>query len=227
MDNWDIIDSADIDDDDGMLYLSQQGSSYAIYVDGRMLMDNTAHGSEVALADLACSRVAGPVARRVLVGGLGMGFTLAAALRCVPEDGEVVVAELSPAVVRWNQGPAGGNAGHPQLDPRTRVFEGDVADCFEGPDRGYCAILLDVDNGPNALTRPINGWLYTDHGLSRARRALRPGGVLAIWSSHDDPELTERLIGGGFEVELIPFHEPGRDSFDGKSTDMLWMARRG
>lgn len=226
MRSWEVIDHADVPHDDGTVYLCQRGSSFAIHVDGAMLMDNLVHGSEVALASMACERVTGGPARRVVVGGLGMGFTLQAALQSVPLDGEVIVAELIEAVVRWNRGEAGRAAGHPQRDPRTTVYVGDVADLFEGPDRGYCAILLDVDNGPEALTRPLNGWLYTQQGLSRARRALRPGGVLGIWSAYDDDRLTRRLRGGGFDVEVHPYFEEGRDSHDGRSTDTLWFARK-
>ncbi len=223
---WEVIDQAPVPYDDSTVYLSQRGSSFAIHVESVMLMDNIAHGSEVALAEMACERVTDAPARRIVVGGLGMGFTMAAALRCVPGDGEVITAELIEAVVRWNRGPAGRASGHPQRDPRARIHVGDVADLFTGPNRGYCAILLDVDNGPRALTRPINGWLYTQKGLSRARRSLRPGGVLAIWSAYTDDSLTRRLRGGGFEVDVVPFFEAGRNTHDGKNTDTLWFARR-
>ncbi len=227
---WNIVDRAPVPDDDGLIYLVARGREYAIVVDDRELMSNRQHGSEDALAELACARLPSLDDARVLVGGLGMGFTLAAALRRVGANGHVTVAELLPAVVRWNRELVGQAAGHPLRDPRAEVYVGDVCDLVERPPPralgGWSAILLDVDNGPRALSRPSNGWLYTPHGIASALAALAPGGVLGIWSAAGDPSLTRHLRKGGFTVELIRHTEPGRPTEDGSGTHTLWMARR-
>ena len=145
---WDFVDREPVPDDDGMLYLVVRGNEYAIHVDGRELMTTRLHGSEDALSDLACDRLAALDDARILIGGLGMGFTLAAALRRVGEAGRVTVAELLPAVVRWNREYVGRAAGHPLRDPRVEVYVGDVGDLVERPPARWSAILLDVDNGP-------------------------------------------------------------------------------
>ncbi len=226
MREWEFIDHSAVPGDEGVIYLSKRGSEYAIHVDGRQLMTNREHGSEAALADLACDRLDERADARILVGGLGMGFTLAAALRRVQDQGQVTVAELLESVVRWNREHVGRASGHPLRDPRTRVHVGDVADLLDVRPDPWCAILLDVDNGPQALTRPVNAWLYTDEGLRGAFDSLRSGGILAIWSAHPDDGLTERLDIAGFDVEIVAFTEEGRESYDGNSTDTLWFARR-
>jgi spermidine synthase len=224
---WEVMGHAEVPGDEcTTIYLAKRGSRYAIFVDGRELMATGGHGSEDALADWACDRMGDLSGARILVGGLGVGFTLAAALRRIGADGEVTVAELLPAVVDWNRSYLGQACGHPLRDTRTRVHLGDVADLVDDPPHRWCAILLDVDNGPNALTRPSNGWLYTQKGLSRARRALRPGGVLGIWSCFPDDNLTRRLEGGGFEVEMLDHTEPLRPTEDDSGTHVLWMAKR-
>lgn len=223
---WEVIDHEQVPDDEGVIYLMSRGSEYVIVVDGRELMSNGKHASEDELADLACDRLANLDEARVLVGGLGMGFTLAAALRRVGPKGSVTVAELLPAVVRWNEQYTGKAARYPLRDPRTSVFIGDVGDLVEKPPQPWDAILLDVDNGPGALTRPTNGWLYTRHGLESAYGALAPGGILGIWSAHPDPNLTRRLRKASFEVEMVHSHEEGRATPDDSGTHYNWMARR-
>jgi spermidine synthase len=171
---WEFIDDGQVPGDEGILYLMGRGSEYVIHVDGRELMSNREHGSEAALADLACDRLdrIGQLEQaRVLVGGLGMGFTLAAALRRVGPAGSVIVAELIPAVVHWNRTLVGKASGHPLRDPRAELYDGDVCDLIAAPPAPWSAILLDVDNGPRALTRPYNGWLYTHEGLQAAKGA--------------------------------------------------------
>jgi spermidine synthase len=222
---WNIIDREPVPDDDGLMYLVARGSEFAIVVDDRELMSNRLHGSEDALADLACDRLSSIADACVLVGGLGMGFTLAAVLRRIGAEGSATVAELIPAVVRWNREFVGHAAGHPLRDPRVEVYVGDVCDLVEQADR-WNAILLDVDNGPRALSRPTNGWLYTPQGLDTALAALVPGGVLGIWSADKDPSLTRHLKKAGFEVEVIRHTEAGRPTPDGSGTHVLWMARR-
>lgn len=162
-------------------------------------MSSRRHASEDELAVAACAGL-GPGAR-VLIGGLGMGFSARAALDVLPADAELVVAELSPAVVAWNEGVLGALAGHPLRDPRARVQVGDVGALIRAGARAYDAIALDVDNSPHALTRPGNRALYGDAGLRAARAALRPGGRLAVWSDARYPEFERRLRAVGFQVE--------------------------
>ncbi len=209
-----------------MLYLVRRGGEYTIHVDGRELMSNTLHGSEDALANLACDRLARLDDARILVGGLGMGFTLAAALGRVGEGASVTVAELSPGVVRWNEQYFGPSAGYPLTDPRTRVYVRDVGDLVETPPEPWSAILLDVDNGPNALTHPDNGWLYRPEGLEAACAALIVGGVLGLWSAASDAGFTRRLQAAGFDTEVLPFTEEARLTPDDSGIHVLWMARR-
>jgi spermidine synthase len=222
---WDCLDFEDLPNDEGTLYLMCRGSEFVIHVDGRELMGNRMHGSEDALADLAIDRMVPDEDAHVLVGGLGMGFTLSAVLDRLGPKGQATVAELIPAVVQWNKDFVGKAAGYPLRDPRVNVYIGDVGDLVEKPPTRWSAILLDVDNGPKSLTRPSNGWLYTPHGLSSARDSLREGGVLGIWSAASDDSLTERLVEVGFEVERLPFTEQGRPTADGSGTHVLWMAR--
>ena len=177
---WVLLESARVPDG-GDLRLYERDGELAIHVDGRVLMTSRVHGSEEALASAACEPIRARPNARVLIGGLGMGFTVAAALGHVSKTAQVIVAEVVPAVVKWNQGPLGRLAGHPLSDSRVSVREQDVARAIKS-DRlgGFDAILLDVDNGPNGLTRPANEWLYGTRGLAAAKKALRPGGALGV-----------------------------------------------
>jgi spermidine synthase len=159
----------------------------------------------------------------VLVGGLGMGYTLAAALRHLGPDAELVVAELVPAVVRWNREFIGGYAGHPLQDSRVTVREGDIARILKRERESFDAILLDVDNGPEGLTHRANDWLYSDAGLSAAHDTLRPGGVLAVWSAGPDRGFSERLRRTGFEVAVhtVRAHAGRRGA-----RHTIWLATR-
>ncbi|MCU0685579.1 MAG: hypothetical protein MUF34_25610 [Polyangiaceae bacterium] len=220
---WELIDRVPVPGTSGTMSLLQRGHERSIMVDGAQLMSSLVHGSEDALAELACGRVAGRTGARVLIGGLGMGFTLAAALRTLGPDAEVVVAELVPGVIAWNRGPLGPVAGRPLDDPRAAVVEGDVARPIgEAPAR-WDAILLDVDNGPAGLTRPANDWLYAPPGLEAARAALRPRGVLAVWSAAPDRAFTRRLERAGYDVELLPLRARGRA---GGQRHLVWLATR-
>ena len=222
---WDLVDEAAIPHDDATMYLRRRGNAWGIWVDDRQLMTNRLHGSEDALADLACDRLSELETARILVGGLGMGFTLAAALRRVGADGNVTVAELVPAVEGWNREHCGKASGHPLRDSRTQVYAGDVGDLVENPGEPWSAILLDVDNGPEALTRPTNGWLYTDEGVQHAWSALIPGGVLAIWSAYPQSAgFTRRLQATGFVVEVVDHVEPYRSTLHG--SDTIWLAAK-
>jgi spermidine synthase len=183
--------------------LMRRGHELVIRVDGRELMCSAVHASEDALADLACARIADRRKPRILIGGLGMGYTLAAALRGIGPGGRAVVAELVPAVIRWNRGPLAEVAGSPLADPRARVHEGDVADLLRRPGAPWDAILLDVDNGPAGLTRSTNDWLYSPAGLDAAHAALSAGGILGVWSAFPDAAFTRRMRRAEFDVEVI------------------------
>ncbi|HWG85774.1 MAG TPA: hypothetical protein VNT60_09860, partial [Deinococcales bacterium] len=177
----------------GELSLHRRGGEYSIRLaSGGELMNSRLHGSEEALASLACARLSSRAAPRVLVGGLGMGFTLAAALAALPPNASVTVAELVPAVIEWNRGELGACAGHPLRDPRVQAVAADVRELIGAARRSYDAILLDVDNGPGGLTSAANDDLYSPVGLAAARRALSAGGVLAVWSAHPDAAFQDR-----------------------------------
>lgn len=182
------------------LTLIHHVSELVIEAGGQLLMSSRRHGSEDALATLGCGRARALKEPRVLIGGLGMGFTLRAALDTLPASARIVVAELVPAVVEWNRGPLGPLAGHPLDDPRVHVDIRDVAATLRSSPRGFDAVLLDVDNGPAALCAPGNAGLYTEQGIATARASLRPGGVLAIWSAGDVRQFGRRLRTAGFDV---------------------------
>jgi spermidine synthase len=217
---WKLLDRADVPDNGGELRLYQEGGHYAIRADGTELMASHVYESEEALAALACQRIGMRKQARVLVGGLGMGYTLAAALARLRDDAEVVVAELVPAVVHWNRKYVGHLAGFPLNDPRTVVHEGDVAQQLRRVD-AFDAILLDVDNGPEGLTRSENDWLYGAGGLHSARKALREDGVLAVWSASSDRSFTTRVRATGFHVEEFGARTWSRDS---SSRHHIWLA---
>jgi spermidine synthase len=184
------------------LALTRRDREYVILAAGKSLMSSRMHGSEEALAALACRAVRGRAEPSVLVGGLGMGYTLRAALDLLPADATVVVSELVPAVVEWNRGPLGPLAGHPLQDRRVRVDVNDVATTLRASRDRFDAVLLDVDNGPAAFTAADNAGLYGDRGLAAARAALKLGGVLAVWSAWDNRRFEQRLRYGRFDVEV-------------------------
>ncbi|SFR75803.1 spermidine synthase [Marinobacter daqiaonensis] len=205
------------------LRLLQRNDEFSIKIAGSTgeLMNSRLHGSEDALATLACERISELPSPRVLIGGLGMGFTLAAALKSLGSDAQVTVAELVPEVESWNRGPLGGAAGYPLEDPRARVHIGDVVELIRQSPAAFDAILLDVDNGPEGLTRKENDWLYTSAGIHAAQAALTPDGVLAYWSAGQDPAFTERLKRAGLSVEPVTVraHRPGKGA-----RHVIWLA---
>jgi spermidine synthase len=186
--------------DGAVLKLIRRGGDYLILADDAVLMTSRMHGSEESLAALGCQRARSLERPRVLVGGLGMGFTVHAALELLPPGATVVVAELSPAVVEWNRGPLGPLAGHPLNDERVHVEIGDVVAVLRASVAQFDAILLDVDNGPADLASTVNEALYGRHGIAAARAALRPSGVLAIWAVQNDARFVQRLRSAGFDA---------------------------
>jgi len=196
---WVQLDAAPLPDG-GTLRLARRGDEYSIRLDGAELMNSRLSGSEEALATLACARLAGRPAPRVLIGGLGMGFTLRAALAALPAHAQVVVGELLPCVLAWARGPMAELFAGCLDDPRVRVDLRNVAQCY-GEAPAWDAILLDVDNGPEGLTQSANDALYGAAGLARARRALRAGGLFGVWSEKPDAAFAARLARAGFRVE--------------------------
>ena len=215
MNKWTVLGVVDIPNNGGELKLSQRAEEFSIRLSGIRgeLMNSRVHGSEEALAELGCARLSTVDDARVLVGGMGMGFTLAAALRSVTSSAQVTVAELIPAVVDWNRGPLGECAGHPLQDSRTRVHIGDVADLFVDKKPVFDAILLDVDNGPEGLTHADNQWLYSLQGIQAMYQVLRPEGTLAIWSAGPDPLFLTRLKKARFHASVRSVRaRPGKGS---------------
>jgi spermidine synthase len=199
--------------------LARRGDEHSIRVDGAVLMTSRSHGSEEKLAEHGCAGLDSVPGARVLVGGLGMGFTARAALAALRPDAAVDVVELVGAVVRWNRELIGHLANGPLLDPRVRVIEADVADVIATARERYDAILLDVDNGPEAFTSRENKSLYSREGLRRARQALRQSGVLAVWSTFDSPAFTARLREADLETRLLRVRANGH-------LHSLWLGRR-
>jgi spermidine synthase len=197
----DLIATAKIPGNTQELRCYHHDGAHEVWVGHTELMSSRVHGSEEMLAELALERLGPRPATRVLVGGLGMGFTLARTLALIPGQGKAVVAELVPEVVTWNQELFGHHAEHPLRDPRTTCVVADVRELVTAPGAAYDAILLDVDNGPDGLTKPGNGSLYNKVGLQSLRDALTPNGVLGVWSSADDRNFDQRLRQAQFDVQ--------------------------
>ncbi|MCX5896332.1 MAG: hypothetical protein NTZ51_10950 [Proteobacteria bacterium] len=218
-----LLDSVLTPDKSGELQLYRRGDDFFISLDGKELMNSRMHGSEAVLAELACTPIAGRAKARVLVGGLGMGYTLAAALSVLRNDARVIVAELVPAVVRWNRGVLGGLAGHPLDDNRVAVQEHDVCILLKNGRGGFDAVMLDVDNNPHSMTQKSNAWLYGDTGLSVICMALRRQGVLTVWSAAPDSAFSLRLRKAGFRVQEKTVSARGCGK-GGRHT--IWVATR-
>lgn len=216
-----LIDSAQIPGGGGELRLIQRGADFWIMLGANALMSTRLRGSEEALATLACARMAGRRRPAMLIGGLGMGFTLRAALECLPGDARVTVSELVPAIVRWARGPMAHVHAGSLEDPRVEIAERDVVDLIGEARAGYDAILLDVDNGPDGLSRESNNRLYDLPGLRAARSALKPGGLLAIWSAAPDPAFKRQLPKAGYAVEEVTVRaHAGRSG----AKHVIWLA---
>ena len=220
---WTTLDTATLPDGSGTLRLKQRGGEFSIMLGSNELMNSRLSGSEEALAGLACGRLAGRAKPRLLIGGLGMGFTLRAALAALPAEATVEVAELIPEVAQWARGPMASVFGGCLDDPRVTVSILDVAQAIAAAPGAWDAILLDVDNGPEGLTVAANDRLYGEAGLGAAKAALRPGGVLAIWSQGPDPSFTRRLKSAGFVTE----EHSVRASRTGRGArHVIWLATR-
>lgn len=217
---WTRLDAVRLED--GVeLKLMQRGSEFSIMLGSNELMNSRLSGSEEALASLAAQKLRGRTGQHVLIGGLGMGFTLRAALNSLSADARITVAELVPEVVAWAKGPMtevfAGCLDH----PRVSLHTGDVGELIRGSERAWGAILLDVDNGPDGLTRQANDTLYSAKGLAYALRALTPGGVFSVWSSAPDPAFTRRLKQAGFQVAEVPTRASRKKR---GARHMIWLA---
>jgi spermidine synthase len=220
---WSLIDTARIPGEGSELRLKRRGTEFSIMLGAIELMNSRLSGSEEALAKVSCRRIQSRRRPQVLIGGLGMGFTLRAALAELGSDARITVAELVPAVVAWARGPMAEIFGDSLADPRVIIREGDVGELIRSGRSTYDAILLDVDNGPEGLTRRANDGLYDMAGLSAAEAALTPGGILGVWSSTPDRDFTHRLHRAGFAVEEIKVRANGTR---GGARHVIWMAAK-
>ena len=220
---WIELDRAPVPGDANELRLKRRGSEFSIMLGSNELMNSRLSGSEEALATLSWEKIEGRAKPSVLIGGLGMGFTLRAALAVLPPDAAVVVAELVPAVVEWARGPMAEVFKGCLDDVRVRIHVGDVGSLIRKSRNGFDAILLDVDNGPDGLTRTANDSLYDHAGLRASHEALRPGGVLAVWSSGPDPRFTRRLKETGFSAEAREVRASTRRS---GARHVIWLATK-
>ncbi len=209
--------------DGALLRLVQCGEAFTILLDRTELMSTRASASEEALATLTYERLVGRPAPDLLIGGYGMGYTLRAALAVLPADATITLAELVPEVIEWARGPMDKLTAGCLDDPRVQLVADDVAMLIDAARAGYDAILLDVDNGPEGITRRINDHLYTDDGVMAAKRALKPGGVLAVWSAWPDREFTTRLVEAGFRVTETVVKEQADGAGD---NHLIWFAER-
>ena len=219
---WVRLDAVQLDDGPELRLMSR-GSEFSIMLGSNELMNSRLSGSEEALADLASAQLAGTPRPRMLIGGLGMGFTLRAALKTLGEGASITVAELVPSVVSWARGPMASVFDGCLDDPRVSLHQGDVGELIRGGEGVWDAILLDVDNGPDGLTRKGNDALYSAAGLASAYRALASGGVFSVWSSAPDAAFTRRLKQAGFAVAEVPTRASTRKR---GARHMIWLATR-
>jgi spermidine synthase len=220
---WLQLDTARVPGADVQLRLMQRGAEFSMRLGQNELMSSRLSGSEEALATLACRRIEAVKSPHLLIGGLGMGFTLRAALAVLGSDARIMVAELVPAVIAWARGPMADIFGDSLDDPRASIREADVVDVIRSHDSAFDAILLDVDNGPEGLIRKANDALYDLRGLNAIRKALRPGGVLAVWSSGPNPLFSKRLRAAGFDVNEIAVRATTKRS---GARHVIWFATK-
>lgn len=220
---WSQVDIARVPGAEVELRLMRRGTEFSMMLGPNELMNSRLSGSEEALATLACRRLEAVKGPHLLIGGLGMGFTLRAALAVLGADARITVAELVPAVIAWARGPMAAIFGDSLNDPRVEIREADVADVIGARASAFDAILLDVDNGPEGLIRKANDALYDPKGLKAIRRALRPGGVLAVWSSGPHPAFTKRLRDAGFDVNEVNVRATTKRS---GARHVIWFATK-
>ena len=220
---WEVIDRANVPGQDGDITLRKRGMEFSIRTSGTELMNSRLHGSEETMAELTVKRLSQKPGLKILIGGLGMGYTLAAALEHSKTDTHIMVSELIPAIVRWNRDYLGHLAGMPLNDPRVTIATEDVAKTANKKKSAWDAILLDVDNGPEGLTRKANDRLYSKAGLNSFSSALRPGGILSVWSCRPDEAFTRRLIQCGFNTrtEAVRARKSGKGS-----RHTIWLAEK-
>ncbi len=220
---WLQIDTTRVPDADVELRLMRRGTEFSMMLGQNELMNSRLSGSEEALATLTCKKIEAVKRPHLLVGGLGMGFTLRAALAVLGPDARITVAELVPAVIAWARGPMAEIFGNSVNDPRADIREADVVDIIKASPSAFDAILLDVDNGPEALIREANNALYDLKGLQSIRRALQPGGILAVWSSRPNPAFSKRLRAADFGVNEVNVRATTKRS---GAHHVIWFATR-
>jgi spermidine synthase len=220
---WLQIGTARVPGADVELRLMRRGAEFSMMLGSSELMNSRLSGSEQALATLACKRLEAVKAPHLLIGGLGMGFTLRAALAALGSEARIMVAELVPAVIAWARGPMADLFGDSLDDPRASILSADVVDVIRSRPSAFDAILLDVDNGPEGLIRKANDALYNAVGLQAIRRALRPGGVLAVWSSAPNALFSKRLRDVGFDVDEVAVRATARRR---GARHVIWFAAK-
>ena len=219
---WKLVGSARVPDDGGKLRLYQRDAEFSLRLANTELMNSRMHGSEDSLAHLACATLKNVQEASVLIGGLGMGFTLRGVLDRLGSNSKITVAELVPEVVRWNREWLGSLNEHPLEDKRVTVYEEDIASVLKQKSASFDAILLDVDNGPEGLTQQSNAWLYSARGLAAASASLKSEGVLAVWSAHLSRTFTKRLYRAGFKVEEERVRARGKRG----ARHTIWLAEK-
>jgi spermidine synthase len=220
---WLQIDSTRVPGAEVELRLMRRGADFSMMLGQNELMNSRLSGSEEALATLACRRIEAVKRPHLLVGGLGMGFTLRAALAVLGPEARITVAELVPAVITWARGPLAGIFGDSLNDPRANILSADVVEVIQSRPTAFDAILLDVDNGPEGLIRKANNALYSLKGLKAIRAALRPRGVLAVWSSGPNPAFTRRLRDAGFDANEVGVRATTKRS---GAHHVIWFAEK-
>src|ERR1700733_3250380 len=220
---WLQIDTTRVPGADVELRLMRRGAEFSMMLGQNQLMNSRLSGSEEALATLACRRIDAAKRPHLLIGGLGMGFTLRAALAVLDAQARITVAELVPAVIAWARGPMADIFGDSLNDSRAVIREADVVEVIKASPSAFDAILLDVDNGPEALIRKANNALYDLKGLQSIRRSLRPGGILAVWSSGPKPAFSKRLGAADFEVNEVGLRATTKRS---GAHHVIWFATK-
>ncbi len=227
MNPWKLLGRAQTPGGGAEFVLRQRDTEFSIRADNLELMNSRVYGSEEAMAKLGCQNLSKHPRPRVLIGGLGMGYSVRTALDILGDDAQVVVAELVPAVVEWNRGVLADLAGRPLDDRRVELHVGDVVQLIKTARCEYDAIMIDVDNGAESIVRKGNDWLYSLPGLTTTYAALRPGGIMAMWSAGPQPAFVRLLRRAGFEVDEVKVRARGGSNRKGGAHHVVWIATRG